>query len=104
VTTCLFKRHPCLFEGSPKETSAVRVKQLTPDAVKKFFSILETEMDKIGHFARRMFNVNVTDITVHGKQQKVDSSRGKKQVSALTSAERGNLSIVIMCVNEFRPY
>jgi hypothetical protein len=59
-------------------------------------------MDKIGQSSSRVFSVDETGITtsiLQDKHQKVVSSRGKKQVAALTYVERGNLYALIMCLN-----
>jgi hypothetical protein len=47
----------------PQGISAARVKSFTPENVRKFFSILEREMDKTEHSPCRILNVHETGNT-----------------------------------------
>ncbi|XP_072398344.1 uncharacterized protein [Diabrotica undecimpunctata] len=85
---------------TPQGMSCARVKYFTPENVSKFFDLYEPEYFKLINSAQRTFNVEETGLTiVQHKHSKVISMRGKKQVSSLTSAERGKLITAITCMN-----
>ncbi|XP_072384664.1 uncharacterized protein [Diabrotica undecimpunctata] len=80
--------------------SCARVKSFTPENVSKFFDLYEPEYLKLTNPAQRIFNVDETGLTiVQHKHSKVIFMKGKKQVSSLTSAERGKLITAITCMN-----
>nr|CAH7719070.1 unnamed protein product [Callosobruchus chinensis] len=94
------KRHPQLSMRTPQGMSAARVKSFTPEKVSGFFDLYEPEYNKIQNPSQRVFNVDETGITiVQHKHSKVISLKGKKQISTLTSAERGKLITIITCMN-----
>ncbi|VEN44176.1 unnamed protein product, partial [Callosobruchus maculatus] len=94
------KRHPQLSMRTPQGMSAARIKSFTPEKVSRFFDLYEPEYNKIRDPFQRVFNVDETGITiVQHKHSKVISLKGKKQISSLTSAERGKLITIITCVN-----
>jgi hypothetical protein len=77
-----------------------RVKGFTSENVARFFDIYESELRKVNHQTHMIFNVDETGITtVQHRHSKVISMRGKKEMASLTSAERGNLSTVVTCMN-----
>nr|CAH7767143.1 unnamed protein product [Callosobruchus chinensis] len=93
-------RHPQLSMRTPQGMSAARVKSFTPEKVSGFFDLYEPEYNKIQNPSQRVFNVDETGITiVQHKHSKVISLKGKKQISTLTSAERGKLITIITCMN-----
>ncbi|XP_072389756.1 uncharacterized protein [Diabrotica undecimpunctata] len=94
------KRHPTLSMRTPQGMSCARVNSFTPENVSKFFDLYEPEYLKLTNPAQRIFNVDETGLTiVQHKHSKVISMKGKKQVSSLTSAERGKLITAITCMN-----
>ena len=94
------KRHPVLSLRTPQGISAARVKAFTPENVAKFFDIYEAVLPKVNYKAHRIFNVDETGVTsVQHKHSKVIAMKGKKQVAALTSSERGNLITIVTCMN-----
>lgn len=94
------KRHPVLSMRTPQGISAARVKAFTPENVAKFFDIYEPIAAMVDHKAHRIFNVDETGITtVQHKHSKVIAAKGKKQVAAMTSSERGNLVTIVTCMN-----
>ena len=67
--------------------------------------LLESLQYKYHFEPGRMYNVDETGITtVQGVPSKVIDLRGKKQVGYLTSAERGTMSRVIVCMNALGNY
>ena len=62
--------------------------------------LLECEVDKHEFTPDRIYNVDETGITtVRNKPSKVISLEGKKQVGSSTSAERGQLVTVELCMS-----
>lgn len=93
-------RHPQLSIRTPQAISAARVKGFNAENVAQFFDIFEKEMEKINFSPHRLFNVDETGITVvQHKQSKIIGLKGKKQVCAITSQERGKLVTVVTAMN-----
>lgn len=93
------RRHPVLSMRTPQSITPARV-SFTSENVVKFFDIYETELKKLNHQAHRVFNVNETGVkTVQHKYSKVISLKGKKQIAALTSSDKGNLITIVTCMN-----
>jgi hypothetical protein len=60
----------------------------------------ESEVRKVNHKTHRIFHVDATGITiVQHRHSKVVSMKGKKEGAFLTSAERGDLIVVVTCMN-----
>lgn len=94
------KRHPSLAVRTPRAVSLSRVKNFTKEKVDAFFDLLKPELDKIQFNPHKIFNVDETGITVvQGTRSKVISMKGKKEVGKLSSAERGALITVVICMN-----
>lgn len=99
------RRHPTLSIRTPQAISAARTKGFTQENVNSFFDIYETEFAKIKCSPHRVYNVDETGITVvQHKHSKVLNLKGKKQVYALTSLERGKLITVATCMNAIGHY
>ncbi|KAF0754293.1 HTH psq-type domain-containing protein, partial [Aphis craccivora] len=84
------KRNPQLCLRQPKASSMARAKGFNKKNVMDFFDILEKVVDENKINANTIFNVDESGFTtVQKKTQKVISLKGKRQVGALTSGERG---------------
>jgi DDE superfamily endonuclease/helix-turn-helix, Psq domain len=93
-------RHKELSIRSPEATSAARARGFNRITVGEFFTLLEKIQDEHHFCPTRVFNVDETGLTtVQGKPSKIVALRGKKQVGALTSAERGQLCTVEICMS-----
>lgn len=93
-------RHPNLKFRKPQGMSSARVKGFTQENVAKFFDILEPALEKIKSNPARIYNVDETGITtVQSKHSKIISLKGKRQVGAITAAERGALVTMVTCMN-----
>jgi hypothetical protein len=83
---------------TPECISAARVKVFQSENVARFFDIYESEIRKVNRPAHRIFSVDKTRITtMQHRHSKVVSTKGKKEVESLTSAERGNIITVVTC-------
>lgn len=93
-----FKRHPELSLRSPEPTSAARAMGFNRAVVSSFFNLLDTLYVKHSFNATRIYNMDETGLTsVPKKIGKIISVKGKKQVGALASAERGQLVTAVLC-------
>lgn len=102
---CFLRRHPELSVRTPQGISYARIKSFTPDNVSKFFDLYEPEMDKIRHNPSRIYNCDESGISVvQHKHIKVIARKGKKQIGAITSAERGSTITVVFCFNAIGQY
>jgi hypothetical protein len=91
--------------GTPEVISTARVKGFTSENVARFFDFSESELRTANHPAHRVFSVVKTRITtVQHRQSKVVSMRGNKEMESLTSAERGNLITVVICMSASGTY
>lgn len=94
------ERHPILSFRKPESTSLARVKGFTKEHVESFYNILENELTKVNFNPCKVFNVDETGISiVQHKQTKIIGLKGKKQVSKVTSAERGSLMTLVTCMS-----
>ncbi|CAB3251125.1 unnamed protein product [Arctia plantaginis] len=84
----------------PMGTSYARTQGFNSEAVKEFFDILEAEMRNNNFPPDRIFNVDETGLTVvQSKVPQVVGKKGKRQIGALTAAERGSLCTVVCCMS-----
>ena len=91
------KRHPSLSLRCPEPTSMARAQGFTKEKVSEFFNLLKETYDEFHWGPEQIFNVDETGVTtVQGKLSKVLSLRGKRQVGAIKSAERGS-NVTVCC-------
>lgn len=94
------KRHPEFSLRSPESTSLQRATGFNKLQVNLFFSKYEELLNKHSFLPNRIFNCDETGVSiVHENSLKVMSIKGKKQVSKLTSGERGRNITVLLCIN-----
>ncbi|CAH1963651.1 unnamed protein product [Acanthoscelides obtectus] len=95
------KRHEhVLSVRKPTGTSIARATGFCKHKVAEFFDILENLMDEKKFQANRIYNVDESGLCiVQSKCPHVISVKGKRQVGALTSAERGSLITVVLSMN-----
>lgn len=88
-------RHANLSLRRPESTSLSRATAFNKTTVGEFFNNLCSILEKKKFGPETIFNVDETGITTVHKPGKIIAMKGEKQVSQVTSAERGNL--VTMC-------
>ncbi|PNF34376.1 hypothetical protein B7P43_G14947, partial [Cryptotermes secundus] len=92
-------RHPELSLRTPAY-SLQRAVGFNKRLVDLFFNKYEELLQKYNFTASRIHNCNETGISiVHDNDVKVISQKGKKQVSKITSGERGRNVTVLLCIN-----
>lgn len=93
-------RHKELTLRQPESTSMQRLKGFSEERVNKFFTLLESLVDEKKITGSKIFNVDESGFTtVQKKPSKVLGLKGKRQVGAATSGERGVNTTIVCCTN-----
>lgn len=88
------KRNPQITMRSPEATRLTRATSFNKRNVDAFFDNLQSVMEKHKFEPSRIYNVDETGLPTVHKPPKVIAAKGQKQVSSVTSAERGTLVTV----------
>ena len=92
-------RHPELSIRSPQGTSLTRAVGFNRPKVNQFFELYK-QLLSTGHYdGTKIWNMNETGITTVQKLTKIVATKGKRQVSKITSGERGQLVTAICCMS-----
>lgn len=84
---------------SVRKPTAISYNRAKEEDVQHFFKILHDEMDKTNFPPARIFNVDETGLIVlQSKVPSVLALKGKRQVAAISSAERGSLVTAVTCM------
>lgn len=84
----------------PTGTSFARALGFTKERMDEFYDLLEHIYETKKFTPDRIFNVDETGMSiVQSKYPKIIARRGKKQIGAMTSAERGSLLTVVACMS-----
>ncbi|GBP12702.1 hypothetical protein EVAR_10342_1 [Eumeta japonica] len=98
-------RHPELSIREPESTSAARAAGFNKEVVDQFYTFLGNIYDEHHLTPDRIYNCDETGISVVPKtKSKIIARRGRKQVGALTSAERGATITVEICFSASGQY
>lgn len=91
------KRNPGLSLRTPEPTSFARAQGFSKERVAEFYKLLGETYEQYEWRPHQIFNVDETGVsTVQGRVSRVVSIRGKRQVGALKSAERGS-NVTVCC-------
>lgn len=91
-------RHPNLTLRKPEATSGARAMGFNHPSVKKFFDLLKGIIDQFKLTPDRIYNSDETGISVNPKgHSRIIATKGKRQVGALKSGERGDNVSVELC-------
>ena len=91
------RRHPELTLRSPEATSIGRLRGFNRQNVGEFFKLYCNILEEHNFSAERIYNMDETGHSTVQTPSKVISLKGKKQVGAVTSAERGTNSTGVYC-------
>ncbi|XP_076395897.1 uncharacterized protein LOC105663718 [Megachile rotundata] len=100
------KDNPCLSLRTPEATSMARAKAFNKELVYKFFDKYQSILDEYSFPANQIYNVDETGLSTVHKPSKIIAQKGKHQVGAITSGERGLTTTCICSMNaagEFVP-
>ncbi|XP_047026166.1 MFS-type transporter clz9-like [Helicoverpa zea] len=95
------KRHQEILSiRQPTGTSQARANGFTKERMDEFYDNLEKVQDDKSFPATRIFNVDGSGLSVvQSKIPKIIARKGKKQIGAMTSAERGSLITIVICMS-----
>lgn len=100
------KNHPEISLRTPEPTSMARCKGFNKETVMAFFNKYESILDEGQFTAEKIYNMDETGLSTVHKPSKILAQKGKHQVGAVTSGERGVNTTCICCMNaagEFVP-
>jgi len=93
------KRNSSISIRRPEATSLSRAMNFNKVNVKNCMDKYQSVLLKYKFEGQDIYNLDETGITTVQRTEKVVASRGKKQIGAITSAERGTLVTMCLAVN-----
>lgn len=92
-------RHPDISLRQPEPTSIARATAFNKVQVQKFFDILESTIEEFNITPERIYNMDESGLSTVQRPSKIFATKGRKQVGAVTSAERGVHTTAVCCMN-----
>lgn len=92
-------RNPQISLRRPEPTSLNRVLAFNRQDVNLFYDNLEEVVEKYKFEPHRIFNVDETGISGVHKPSRILAQKGRKQVGAITSGERGQNTTIVCCIS-----
>lgn len=92
-------RNPEISLRIPEATSFARAQGFNKPQIVKFFHCLENVISKNNITPNNIYNMDESGLSSVQKPQKIFASKGRKQVGAITSAERGTHTTVVCCMS-----
>lgn len=92
-------RNADLSIRSPQGTSLTRAVGFNRPKVNQFFELYKSVLSKGNFDGTKIWNMDETGITTVQKPTKIVATKGKRQVSKITSGERGQLVTAICCMS-----
>ena len=93
------KRNPAIALRIPEATSLARAAGFNRQRVAGFYTLLQKILTDEKLSASRIYDMKETGFTAVQKPQKVFAQKGKHQVGAITSGERGRNVTFVCCVS-----
>lgn len=97
-------RNPNISLRQPEATSIARAESFNKPQVKTFFENLRSVINNEKIDKSMIFNMDESGLTTVQKTSKIFALKGKKQVGAITSGERGVHSTVVACMSSGGTY
>lgn len=93
------RRHPEISLRTPQPTSIARASGFNKTQINLFYDLLEKVILENQISPSRVFNMDESGLSVVHKVSKILAKKGKHQIGAITSQERGQTITIICCMS-----
>jgi len=93
------KRHREITLRSPEATSAARAQAFNKPKVQNYFEVLEKTIAENNITQANIYNVDESGLNTVQRPPRIFAAKGRKQVGAATSAERGVHCTIVCCMS-----